>query len=176
MRVGVHDEALFKVRGSKPIVDILHSGSRMKAFFIRCALAGAAFLAPAMAFARDMATLTVTVQHVSSKGGDLRLALYDRKSFEANDAEPIADKVVAAKPWVDIVTFDPVPPGVYAVKMFQDANRNAKFDFNWLGIPAERYGFSNNAGPDWIRLAPPGFDAAKFVLKPGANSISIWLH
>ncbi|HEX4293877.1 MAG TPA: DUF2141 domain-containing protein [Rhizomicrobium sp.] len=133
-------------------------------------------LLPALARAEDKAVLTVTVQHISSIGGDLRLALYDRKAFADDDAAPVADKVVAAKPWVEIVTFDPVAPGTYAVKMFQDANRNEKFDFNWLGIPAERYGFSNNAGPDWMHLAAPGFDAAKIVLKPGANSISIWLH
>jgi uncharacterized protein (DUF2141 family) len=129
-----------------------------------------------IARADEMAVLTVTVQHISSKGGDLRLALYDRKSFANDNADPIIDKVVPAKPWVEVVSFDPVPPGTYAVKMFQDVNRNGKFDFNWIGLPAERYGFSNNAQPDWMHLAPPGFDDAKIVLKPGANSISIWLH
>ena len=120
--------------------------------------------------------LTVTVQHMSPKGGDLRLALYDEKSFSDDNAQEVTGKVAPAKRWVEVVTLDPVPPGTYAVKMFQDANRNGKFDFNWLGIPSERYGFSNNAAPDWMHLAPPGFDAAKIVLKPGANSISIWLH
>jgi uncharacterized protein (DUF2141 family) len=142
----------------------------------KIALACMLLLAPALARAQEKAVLVVTVQHISSKGGDLRLALYDRKSFADDDAAPVVDKVVAAKPWTEIVTFDPVPPGTYAVKMFQDANRNERFDFNWLGIPAERYGFSNNAGPDWMHLAPPSFDAAKIVLKPGQNTISIWLH
>ena len=144
----------------------------MRKFALVCAL----LLAPAPARAEEKAVLVVTVQHISSKGGDLRLALYDRSAFGNDDAEPIVDKVVPAKPWTEVVTLDPVPPGAYAVKMFQDANRNEQFDFNWLGIPAERYGFSNNAGPDWMRLAPPGFDAAKIVLKPGQNVISIWLH
>ena len=140
-------------------------------------LTAAAFLlAPSMVLADEMAVLTVTVQHISPKGGDLRLALYDQKSFADDNAEEITSKVVPAKPWSEVVTLDPVPPGTYAVKMFQDANRNGKFDFNWLGIPSERYGFSNNAAPDWMHLAPPGFDAAKIDLKPGANSISIWLH
>jgi uncharacterized protein (DUF2141 family) len=60
--------------------------------------------------------------------------------------------------------------------MFQDVNRNEKFDMNWLDLPSERYGFSNNAKPDWMRLSPPGFDAAKIVLKAGANWTEIWLH
>ena len=75
-----------------------------------------------------------------------------------------------------MVTFDGVPPGTYAIKMFQDANRNEKFDFNWLGLPYERYGFSNNARPDWMHLSPPKFKAAKIELKPGANATEIWLH
>jgi uncharacterized protein (DUF2141 family) len=137
-----------------------------------CAL----LLFPAFARAGEKAVLVVTVQHISSKGGDLRLALYDRKSFGEDDAAPVTDKVAPAKPWSEVVTFDAVPPGTYAVKMFQDANRNQQFDFDFLGIPAERYGFSNNAGPDWMHLAPPSFDAAKIVLKPGRNAISIWLH
>jgi uncharacterized protein (DUF2141 family) len=139
-------------------------------------LAAAVLATSSIARADDMAVLTVTVQHISPKGGDLRLAIYDRKSFANDDADPIIDKVVPAKPWGQVVTFDPVPPGTYAVKMFQDANRNGKFDLSWLGLPSERYGFSNNAQPDWMRLAPPGFDAAKIVLNPGPNSISIWLH
>lgn len=139
-------------------------------------IAVAVLLASPVARADDMAVLTVTVQHISSKGGDLRLAIYDRKSFGDDDADPVIDKVVPAKPWGQVVTFDPVPPGTYAVKMFQDVNRNAKFDFNWIGLPAERYGFSNNAQPDWMRMAPPSFDDAKIALKPGPNAISIWLH
>jgi uncharacterized protein (DUF2141 family) len=142
----------------------------------KIALVCALLLAPALAWAQEKAVLVVTVQHISSKGGELRLALYDRKSFADDDSAPIADRVVTAKPWTEIVTFDPVPPGTYAVKMYQDANRNERFDFDWLGIPAERYGFSNNAGPDWMHLAPPSFDAAKIALKPGQNAISIWLH
>lgn len=143
---------------------------------LRIVLAGTVVLAPVAARAGEQAVLTVKVDHISSKGGNLRLALYDAKSFADDNAEPVADKVVPAVPYSVSVTFGAVPPGTYAVKMFQDANTNEKFDFNWLGIPAERYGFSNNARPDWVRLAAPGFDAAKIELKPGANWTEIWLH
>jgi uncharacterized protein (DUF2141 family) len=133
-----------------------------------------ALLLPARA--EDLAMLTVKVDHVSSRGGNLRLAIYDAKSFADDNAKPVADRVVPAVPYSVSVSFAPLPPGTYAIKMFQDANKNEKFDFDWLGIPAERYGFSNNARPDWIHLSPPGFDAAKVELKPGANWTEIWLH
>lgn len=131
--------------------------------------------AQAAARADEQALLTVRVENVSPKGGNLRLALYDRTRYEA-DADPVTDKIVAAKPGPNTVTFDGVEPGEYAIKMFQDANKNGKFDQNWLGLPEERYGFSNNAGPDWIHLGPPLFDTAKIVLKSGANAQTIRLH
>jgi len=139
------------------------------------ALIGAGLLAPVVAHAAN-AVLTVKVDHIAPKGGNLRLALYDEKSFADDDAEPIADKIVVATPSIQTVVFPGVPPGTYAVKMFQDVNRNEKFDLNWLGIPSERYGFSNNAKPNWIRMSPPDFDAAKITLKSGANWTEIWLH
>lgn len=132
-------------------------------------------LAPALARAAADAVLTVRVENVSPKGGNLRLALYDRAHYDSDD-DSVVDKVAAAKPRDNLVTFDAVPAGTYAVKMFQDVNRNEKFDQNWIGIPLERYGFSNNAAPDWLHLGPPRFDAAKFVLKPGENSITIRLR
>ena len=140
------------------------------------ALSAALFLAP-VAFADEpKAVLTVKVDHIARKGGNLRLAIYDAKSFADDDAPSVADKIVTATPSKQSVTFDGIPPGTYAIKMFQDVNRNEKFDTNWLGLPAERYGFSNNAKPDWVRLSAPGFDAAKIELKPGANWTEIWLH
>ncbi|MBE9468293.1 MAG: DUF2141 domain-containing protein [Bacteroidetes bacterium] len=35
--------------------------------------------------------------------------------------------------------------GNYLVNYFHDENENKKLDSNWLGIPSEGYGFSNNA-------------------------------
>jgi uncharacterized protein (DUF2141 family) len=138
----------------------------------------AALLAPAVARAADdaRAVLTVKVDHIAPRGGNLRLAIYDEKSFADDNTVPVLDKVVTATPPVQTVTFEGVPPGTYAIKMFQDANRNEKFDMNWLGLPSERYGFSRNAKPDWMRLSGPRFAAAKIELKPGANWTEIWLH
>lgn len=144
--------------------------------FARFALAGAVLLAPAFAVAEDRAVLSVKVDHIAPRGGNLRLAIYDERSFADDNAPPITDRVVPATPSVQTVTFDGIPPGAYAIKMFQDANRNEKFDTNWLGLPSERYGFSNNARPDWMHLSPPRFEAARIVLKPGANWTEIWLH
>ena len=38
-----------------------------------------------------------------------------------------------------------LPEGIYAIALFVDANKNLKIDKNFLGIPKEQFGFSNNA-------------------------------
>lgn len=48
-----------------------------------------------------------------------------------------------------------IAPGSYAVAAFVDLNGNSKLDKNRLGIPTERYGFSNNARG---RFGPPKFE------------------
>ena len=55
-----------------------------------------------------------------------------------------------------------LPEGTYAIALFVDANENLKIDKNFLGIPKEQYGFSNNA---MGKLSGPSFQQAKFQVK-----------
>src|SRR5580765_2198585 len=67
-------------------------------------LASAFLLAGSAARADDdpKAVLTVKVEHIAPRGGNLRLALYDQKSFAEDDAPAIADRVVSATPPVQM--------------------------------------------------------------------------
>jgi uncharacterized protein (DUF2141 family) len=141
------------------------------------ALALAAFLfaaAPASAAPpQALAVLTIKVEKVSPNGGDVRVALYTAANYDDDNADPVLDAVVPAHTGETIVVLKPVKPGTYAVKMFQDFNRNGKFDMNWLGLPLEKYGFSNDARPTFHE---PPFDDTKFELRPGPNTITITLQ
>ena len=55
--------------------------------------------------------------------------------------------------------FAGVPAGDYAATVFHDENNNGKFDMNWMGMPLEGYGFSNNVKP---MLKAPSFDDCEF--------------
>jgi len=55
--------------------------------------------------------------------------------------------------------FEDIPPGTYALAVVHDENFNGKLDANWLGIPTEGYGFSNDAT---AALGAPSFSAASF--------------
>ncbi|HTP76447.1 MAG TPA: DUF2141 domain-containing protein [Rhizomicrobium sp.] len=119
------------------------------------------------------AVLVIKVEKVSPRGGDIRAAVYTRATYPNDGADPVADAVVPARPGETIVTMSGIKPGEYAVKLFQDFNRNGEFDMNWLGLPLEKYGFSNDAHPTF---SEPPFDAAMFVLHPGTNVIVIHLQ
>ena len=62
--------------------------------------------------------------------------------------------------------FADIPPGTYALAVIHDENSNGKLDTNWLGIPTEGYGFSNDAK---ALLGAPSFAAASFAYD-GRNS------
>ena len=136
-------------------------------------LAGLIAIVLTPACATPLATLAIKVEKVSSRGGELRVALYDRKSYAVDNGATIADTVVPARPGETVVTFTGIKPGVYAIKMFQDFNRNGKFDMSWIGWPLEKFGFSNDVHPTF---SEPPFDATKFDLRPGANTITIHLQ
>lgn len=55
--------------------------------------------------------------------------------------------------------FEDIAPGRYALAVVHDENMNGKLDVNWLGIPQEGYGFSNDAS---ALLGAPSFTAASF--------------
>jgi uncharacterized protein (DUF2141 family) len=56
--------------------------------------------------------------------------------------------------------FEDIPPGTYALAVVHDENMDGKLDANWLGVPTEGYGFSNDAK---AFLGAPSFSAASFL-------------
>lgn len=74
--------------------------------------------------------------------------------------EDIADSIVHGGVPIDgrqaQLTFQ-VPPGRYAVAVLDDENSNMKLDRNFLGIPIEGFGFSNNPR---VYFSAPSFRTA----------------
>ena len=69
--------------------------------------------------------------------------------------------------------FPGVPAGVYALSVFHDENLNGRLDTNWLGIPREAVGASNNPK---ARMGPPKFAAAEFQYSGASMDIEIIMH
>jgi uncharacterized protein (DUF2141 family) len=66
--------------------------------------------------------------------------------------------------------FNDVPEGTYAVSIGHDLNGNKRVDTNFLGLPTEQWGVSNNARPT---LRAPRFDEASFKVAADAKDLLI---
>lgn len=119
------------------------------------------------------ATLSVRVDGVSDKGGNLRIGLFDEQTFPVRGSKPINGRIVPATVGTMTVAIEGIEPGTYAVKVLDDENANGKMDFKLGFMPGEPYGFSNDAKPS---AGPPPWDAAKIEIKPGSNAITIHLR
>lgn len=64
-----------------------------------------------------------------------------------------------------VCEFPNVGPGSYAIGMLHDENNNGKMDTNFVGIPTEGYGASNDARGS---MGPPSFNSARFAFKGDA--------
>ena len=69
--------------------------------------------------------------------------------------------------------FEDIPPGTYAIAVVHDENMNGKLDTNFLGIPTEGYGFSNDVKG---LFGPPSFSAASFTYDGRDIDLTISLH
>ena len=88
------------------------------------------------------------------------------KAFRQQSVE-IDAKTMSAQ-----LAFKDLPQGTFAVSVLHDENGNGKMDKNFVEIPKEGYGASNN--PKKKRRAP-AFDEAKFSLNSPEQTIEIAL-
>lgn len=121
----------------------------------------AALLAVPLAAMAD--NLRVIVSNVKSDKGSVVVWVYagpDR--WLSDDVFLKQDLPVAGNRAGDTVTLElALPPGEYALSVFQDVDGNGEMARNFMGIPKEPAGLSNNAV---ARFGPPKYKDAKFEI------------
>jgi uncharacterized protein (DUF2141 family) len=85
-------------------------------------------------------------------------------------AARITAKIVERKAVCD---FTGVAPGTYAVSVVHDENSNGKLDTNFIGMPREGVGASNDAKG---HMGPPKFGAASFRYQGGRLDLKIHVN
>ena len=109
--------------------------------------------------ANGLARLTVRVADVRNQTGDLLVCVFrSADGFPSDQAKAAVWKVLPAD-GNGVFTAD-LPPGTYAAAVLHDENGNGKMDKNFLGIPEEGYGVTNNPKP---RRRAATFDEAAFT-------------
>jgi len=110
------------------------------------------------AFELSAATLDIEIQGIR-KGGVLNLEICSSKeAFESDeDASGVLARIEETVGKGSYQRSLDIPAGTYAIKLHIDENENGELDTNFLGIPKEQYGTSNN-------LLFLDFEAASFVI------------
>jgi len=126
----------------------------------------AALLAGSHALAADDANLRVVATNVQSDQGKLFVWVYDKKDDWLSDRYRTQKSIaVAGNRQGDRVTIELLlPAGEYALSIFQDVNDDGKLERNFIGLPKEPAGLSNNLRP---KFGPPKYKDAAFPVSVG---------
>ena len=100
-------------------------------------------------------SLTIEISDFRNNNGQVHLELSNENQ------EQIAGITKGISGNKCLIVIENLEPGRYAFKFFHDENKNEKLDTNWLGIPTEGFGFSNNPT---LTFGPPSFNKTLFEL------------
>lgn len=124
-------------------------------------LFAAAALAAGPAGATGAGQIVVEMSGFRNDRGQMRISLFraakgypgdHRRAFRKGSARIVGKRAR--------FVFDGVPHATYAISVLHDENGNKQMDTNWIGIPKEGGGASNDAK---ARFGPPKFADARFL-------------
>lgn len=134
---------------------------------IRKFLAGIPFLFFCLV-GSSQARISVRISNVESDKGNCIVCVYDNaKSFSEKGGTPVSCLTAPIAGKNATALFENLKPGTYAIMVIHDANNNRKFDNNFLGIPKEGYGASQNKLPF---AAAPKFEENKITVSDNTTT------
>lgn len=134
------------------------------------ALSGVAATAAVLSNPVSAAELVVRVAGVTAPMGQIGYSLFASSAGFPMDNSGARAVWLPADPQGVTCRFNDVSAGSYAVSVGHDLNGNQRVDTNFIGLPTEQWGVSNNARP-WLRA--PRFDEAVFTVEAGAPELTI---
>ncbi len=123
----------------------------------------------------SLGTLRVVIEGVENANGQVKVGL--EKSAEDFDQGSLHEARYRGETMASQVghiefQFKDLPYGVYAIKSFHDKDGNGRLNTNFMGIPTEDYGFSNNVRGS---MGPAKFQDARFEFNSREMTIRIQL-
>jgi len=101
---------------------------------------------------QPLATLTIKITDLRNHRGELIFGVFRSADGFPTESGKSVDWQVKAADATDegagTVTFTcRLPPGRYGASVLHDENKNGKMDKNFVGVPLEGYGVTNNPKP-----------------------------
>jgi uncharacterized protein (DUF2141 family) len=120
--------------------------------------------------AASAAEVVVRISGLSEPVGQVGCSLFSGASGFPMDSTSARNLWLPADAKGVSCRFNDVPEGTYAVSIGHDLNGNRRVDTNFIGLPMEQWGVSNNARPS---LRAPRFDEASFKVAADARDVVI---
>ncbi|MBX2843192.1 MAG: DUF2141 domain-containing protein [Flammeovirgaceae bacterium] len=119
----------------------------------------------------DKNELQLVIKDIKQHSGKIMIAVYNQEETYLD----VIYKAITSPVDADVLNINipDLPAGFYVISIFHDVNDNNELDTNFIGIPKEPFGFSNNV---LGKFGPPSFSKAKVEVGPDKKTIVIDLR
>ena len=111
---------------------------------------------------QETTNIQLEVSGLNNTNGQLAIAIFDNADSFENENNTYKDSTIVVTNNEMTILIEDVDPGTYAISIFHDENENEELDVNWLGIPIEGFGFSNNPS---ISFSAPQYNDCSFIVE-----------
>ena len=124
-------------------------------------------------FGNDNPELTINVQNIKSLKGEIIIGVFNTDKDFLKDGVAIKNYKITVDKGTETIVIKDLPKGDYAISLYHDENSDNECNRNFLGIPKEGYGFSNNVKP---KFSAPSYKDCKFTLVENKVLDIVLLH
>jgi len=118
----------------------------------------------------DHKPLHLTIENLGSTTAPVLIGLYGADNEFLNDKDTLRKYKFVPDGDVLKASITDLQYGTYAMALFQDMDNDGKIERNFIGIPKDPYGFSNNARP---AFKAPSFEDCCFDYSENENTVEI---
>ena len=105
--------------------------------------------------------LTIEIRNIEVIEGNIRIGIFNTSEKFLKQGFTFKNYLVAASDTIVSIVIDDLPEGEYAFLLYHDKNSDGKMNQNFIGIPKEPYGFSNNIKP---KFSAPSYKDCMILL------------
>ena len=112
-------------------------------------------------FSNNNPELTINISNIKILKGEIIIGIFNTNKDFLKEGVAIRNYTIEVNGNNASLIIKDLPKGDYAISLYHDENSDNKCNRNFLGIPKEGYGFSNNVRP---KFSAPSFEECKFSL------------
>jgi len=118
--------------------------------------------------------IKVVITGLRNDKGRAQIALFaSEKGFPFDASNAYMTRTADVNKGRAVTIFSDVSTGEYAISVIHDEDMDGDFDRNWLFLPGEGWGTSNDVGGFF---GPGGYKDSRFILDSRSASINIIVH